>query len=42
MREGGVVVEDHEIIDQRGAVVQRGRLTFLLEKRPAGAAEGSS
>jgi hypothetical protein len=38
MREAGMVVEENEIIDQRGAVVQRGRFTFLLEKRPAGAA----
>jgi acyl dehydratase len=36
MREAGVVAEDHEIVDQRGVVVQRGRFTFLVEKRPAG------
>jgi acyl dehydratase len=34
MREGGVVVEEHEVIDQRGVVVQRGRFTFLVEHRP--------
>jgi hypothetical protein len=35
MREGGVVVEEHELVDQRGEVVQRGRFTFLVAKRPA-------
>lgn len=35
MREGGVVVEDYRVIDQRGEVAQRGRLTFLVERRPA-------
>ncbi|MGH7325097.1 MAG: hypothetical protein ACREJ9_10685 [Candidatus Rokuibacteriota bacterium] len=34
MREGGVVIEEREIIDQRGVVVQRGRFTFLIEHRP--------
>jgi acyl dehydratase len=38
MREAGMVAEDHEIIDQRGVVVQRGRFTLLVDKRPAGAA----
>ena len=35
MRENGVVVEEHEIVDQRGEVVQRGRFTFLVARRPA-------
>jgi 3-hydroxybutyryl-CoA dehydratase len=35
MREGGIVIEDHEIIDQRGDVIQRGRFTFLVARRPA-------
>lgn len=35
MREGGVVIEEHELVDHRGEVVQRGRLTFLVAKRPA-------
>ena len=35
MREGGIVIEDHEIIDQRGEVAQRGRFTFLVARRPA-------
>jgi acyl dehydratase len=34
IREGGVIVEDHQIVDQRGEVVQRGRFTFLLARRP--------
>jgi acyl dehydratase len=36
MREGGLIIEDHELIDQRGVVVQRGRFTFLVARRPAG------
>ncbi len=35
MREGGVIIEEHEVIDQRGQVVQRGRFTFLVARRPA-------
>ncbi|MGH7278458.1 MAG: MaoC family dehydratase [Candidatus Rokuibacteriota bacterium] len=39
MREGGVIVEEREVIDQHDEVVQRGRFTFLVAKRPpAGAA----
>jgi acyl dehydratase len=34
MREGGVVVEERELINQRGQVVQKGRFTFLVAKRP--------
>lgn len=33
MREAGVIIEDHEIVDQRGDVVQGGRFTFLVAKR---------
>jgi len=39
MRESGVIIEDHELIDQHGAVAQGGRFTFLIAKRfadPAG------
>ena len=35
MREGGVFMEDHEIIDQHGEVVQSGRLAFLMARRTA-------
>jgi acyl dehydratase len=35
MREGGVVIEDHAVIDQHGEVVQNGRFTFLVAKRAA-------
>jgi acyl dehydratase len=35
MKEGGVVVEERSIMNQRGEVVQRGRLTLLVAKRPA-------
>ena len=34
MREGGVIVEEREVFDQRGEVVQRGRFTFLVGRRP--------
>ena len=35
LREAGIIVDEHEIVDQRGEVVQRGRFTFLVAKRPA-------
>ena len=34
MRDGGVVIEEHSIIDQRGDMLQSGRFTFLVAKRP--------
>jgi acyl dehydratase len=34
MREGGVIVEEREVVNQRGEVVQHGRFTFLVAKRP--------
>ena len=34
MKDGGVVVEEREILNQRGQVVQSGRLTVLVAKRP--------
>lgn len=34
MRDGGVLVEEHEIVDQRGEVLQHGRFSFLVAKRP--------
>ena len=34
MREGGVIVEERQVINQRGEVVHRGRFTFLVAKRP--------
>ena len=33
LREGGVIFEDREILNQRGEVVQSGRLTLLVAKR---------
>jgi hypothetical protein len=36
-RDAGVVIEDHEIVDQNGDVVQSGRFTFLVAKRGAAA-----
>ena len=35
LREGGVVIEHRDIVNQRGEVVQSGRLTLLVERRPA-------
>ena len=34
MRDGGLVIEDHEIVDQHGETVQRGRFTYLVARRP--------
>jgi acyl dehydratase len=33
MREGGVIIEEHEVIDQNGEVAQSGRFVFLVAKR---------
>ena len=33
MRDSGVVIEEHEIVDQHDAVLQHGRFTFLVAKR---------
>jgi acyl dehydratase len=35
LREAGVIVDEHEIVDQRGEVVQHGKFTFLVARRPA-------
>lgn len=37
MKDGGLVVEERDIVDQHGEVIQRGRFTFLVARRPAGA-----
>lgn len=34
LREGGIIIENHDVIDQNGQVVQRGRFTFLVARRP--------
>jgi len=34
MREGGVIVEERQVINQRGEIVHRGRFTYLVAKRP--------
>ncbi len=36
MRDSGVVIEEHEIVDQHDTVLQHGRFTFLVAKRSAG------
>ena len=36
MKEGGVVIEERSILNQHGEVVQSGRLTLLVAKRPGG------
>ena len=33
MRDGGVVIEERDIVDQHGQVIQRGRFTFLVARR---------
>jgi 3-hydroxybutyryl-CoA dehydratase len=38
MRDGGVIVEEREVINQRGEVVQQGKFTFLVARRPPVAA----
>ena len=35
MREGGVIFEEREIVNQRGGVVQSCRITLLVARRPA-------
>ena len=35
MREGGVVIEERRIVNQRGETVQAGKLTLLVARRPA-------
>ncbi len=35
MREGGVIIEERQVINQRGEVVQHGKFTFLVARRPA-------
>lgn len=35
MRDGGVIVEERNILDQRDEVLQSGRLTLLVARRPA-------
>ena len=42
LREGGVIIEDHELVDQHGEVAQSGRFTFLIAKRAADAAGGKT
>src|SRR6266498_4784068 len=34
LKEGGVVIEERNILNQRDEVVQRGKLTLLVAKRP--------
>jgi len=34
LREGGVVVEERQVINQRDEIVQQGRFTFLVAKKP--------
>ena len=37
MREGGVIIEEREVINQRGETVQHGKFTFLVARRPSAA-----
>jgi acyl dehydratase len=38
MRDGGVIIDERHVINQRGETVQHGKFTFLVAKRPAAAA----
>jgi hypothetical protein len=35
LRDGGLIVEERDLINQRGDIVERGRLTFLVACRPS-------
>ena len=35
LRESGVLIEEHAIVNQHGEAVQHGRFTFLVAKRPS-------
>ncbi len=35
LKEGGIVIEERDMLNQRGEVVQAGKLTMLVAKRPA-------
>jgi acyl dehydratase len=34
MRDAGVIIEGQEVVDHRGDLVQSGRFTFLIARRP--------
>lgn len=34
MRDAGLIVEERDVIDQRGELIQRGRFSFLVARRP--------
>jgi acyl dehydratase len=34
MKEGGVVIQEHSILNQHNELVQRGKVTFLVASRP--------
>jgi acyl dehydratase len=34
MRDGGLVVDERTVVDQHGEIVQQGKFTFLVAKRP--------
>jgi hypothetical protein len=43
LRVGDTIIEEREVINQRGETVQHGKFTFLVARRPAAAtAEGGS
>jgi acyl dehydratase len=43
MREGGVIIEERQVINQRGETVQHGKFTFLVARRPKpGTRQGES
>lgn len=40
MKDGGILVEERNILNQRGEIVQAGKLTLLVARRPAREASG--
>ena len=41
MKEGGVVIEERKILNQRDEVIQSGKLTLFVARRPSQAGDGA-
>ena len=41
MKDGGIVIEERKILNQRDELIQSGKLTLLVAKRPAGDGDGA-
>jgi acyl dehydratase len=40
LKEGGILIEERNIVNQRDELVQGGKLTLLVARRPGQASEG--